>query len=253
MREIRAVRLLVSFAFALALVGGAGFAVAAQDSAPSRLIGASQPLPRDGTYVTDDRLTFVVDRRGDSVRLRFDGGDEVFYLSSEAAPMGGRVLKYDTGAVALKVAGWGGVTLYTAAAKSGLPAEYSDMAQTVDLPPIGEKDVKPFAAKLAQELSSREDFALGFAADWDIVGKSEVLRTLACDAMRNATYALESVAKTASRIRLFDRIHIVRVVQGPKAGVTVQKGILLITIAPQMGLSARPSSLAIARAMQAVL
>jgi hypothetical protein len=252
LREIKAVRLFVSFASAVALFSGVGFALAAQDSAPSRLIGASQPLPRDGTYVTDDRLAFVVDRHGDSVRLRFDGGDEVFYLSSEAAPMGGRVLKYDTGAVALKVAGWGGVTLYTAADKNGLPAEYSDMPQNVDPPPIGEKDVKPFAAKLAQELSSREDFALGFAADWDAVGKSEVLRTLACDAMRNATYALESVAKTAKRVRLFDRIHIVRVVQGAKAGVTVQKGILLITIAPQMGLSARPSSLAIARAMQAV-
>ena len=244
-------RLLVSSAVALALFSGAGFGVAAQESAPSRLIGASQPLPRDGTYVADDRLTFVVDRRGDLVRLRFDRSDEVFYLSSEAAPLGGRVLKYDTGAVALKVAGWGGVTLYTAAAKSGLPAEYSDMVQNVDLPPIGEKDVKPFAAKLAQELSSREDFALGFAADWDAVGKSEVLRALACDAMRNATYALESVAKTTQRVLLFDRIHIVRVIQGPKAGVTVQKGILLITIAPQMGVSARPSSLAIARAMQA--
>jgi hypothetical protein len=167
--------------------------------------------------------------------------------------MGGRVLKYDTGAVALKVAGWGGVTLYTAADKNGLPAEFSDMSQNVDPPTIGEKDVKPFAAKLAQELSSREDFALGFAADWDAVGKSDALRTLACDAMRNATYALESVAKTAKRVRLFDRIHIVRVVQGAKAGVTVEKGILLITIAPQMGRSARPSSLAIARAMQAVL
>ena len=167
--RIKAVRLIVSFASALALLGGVGFAVA-QDSPPSRLIGALQPLPRDGTYVANDRLTFVVDRRGDSVRLRFDGGDEVFYLSSEAAPMGGRVLKYDTGAVALKVAGWGAVTLYTAADKNGLPAEFSDMPQNVDLPSIGEKDVKPFAAKLAQELSSREDFALGFAADWDAVG-----------------------------------------------------------------------------------
>jgi hypothetical protein len=52
---------------------------------------------------------------------------------------------------------------------------------------------------------------------------------------------------------LFDRIHIVRVIQGLKAGVVVQKGILLITIAPQMGLSARPSSLAIARALQGAL
>lgn len=244
-------RLLVSSVIAWALFSGAGFAVAAQGNPPSRLIGASQPLPRDGTYVADDSLTFMVDRRGESVRLRFGGGDEVFYLSSEAAPMGGRVLKYDTGAVALKVTGWGGVTLYTAAAKGGIPAGYSDMVQNVDLPPISEKDVKPFAAKLAQELSSREDFALGFAADWDLIGKSEVLRALVCDAMRNATYALESVAKTPKRMLLFDRIHIVRVIPGPKAGVVVQKGILLITIAPEVGLSARPSSLAIARALQA--
>jgi hypothetical protein len=246
------VRLSVLSVIAWALIGSGGFAVAAQGNLPSRLIGAPQPLPRDGTYVVaDDSLIFMVDRRGDSVRLRFGGGDEVFYLSSEAAPMGGRVLKYDTGAVALKVAGWGGVTLYTAAAKGGIPAGYSDMVQSVDLPPISEKDMRPFAAKLAQELSAREDFALGFAADWDVIGKSEVLRALVCDAMRNATYALESVAKTPKRMLLFDRIHIVRVVPGAKAGVVVQKGILLITIAPDVGLSARPSSLAIARALQA--
>ena len=58
-------RPLVSSAFALALLSGAGFAVAAQDNTPSRQIGASQPLPRDGTYIADDRLTFVVDRRGE--------------------------------------------------------------------------------------------------------------------------------------------------------------------------------------------
>src|SRR5438874_6396311 len=49
-REIRAVRLLVSFAVAWALCIGAGLAVAAQESAPPRLIGATQPLPHDGTY-----------------------------------------------------------------------------------------------------------------------------------------------------------------------------------------------------------
>src|SRR5258707_1366625 len=77
----RAVRLLVSSVIALALFSGAHFAVAAQGSPPSRLIGVPQPLPRDGTYVVaDDSLIFLVDRRGDSVRLRFGGGDEVFYL-----------------------------------------------------------------------------------------------------------------------------------------------------------------------------
>ena len=250
-REIRAVRLLASFAVALALFIGAGFAVAAQESPPTRLMSASQPLPLDGTYVTDDRVTFFVDHLGGQVRLRFEGNDEVFYLTSEAATLGGRVLKYDTGAVALKVTGWGGVTLYTASAKSGIPAEYGGRDQNVDPPPVAPKDLKPFAAKLAQELSSREDFAIGFAADWSALAQSDALRVLGCDAMRNATYAVEQVAKTGKRALLFDRIHIVRIIQAAKPGVSVQKGILAIAIAPQRGPSARPSSLAMTRALQA--
>jgi hypothetical protein len=262
LREFDAVRLQFSLALALALVMGTGLADGAQQAPPRPLLAQQSPpparlllapaapLPRDGTYVANDDVTFMLDHFGGQVRLRFADNDEVFYLSSEAAPLGGRVLKYDTGVVALKVTGWGGVTLYTAQARNGLPAEYSDVIQNVDPPPVGPKEVKPFAAKLAQELSSREDFAIGFAADWDGLAQSDVLRALSCDAMRNATYAVEEVAKTAKRALLFDRIHIVRIIQAAKAGVTVQKGILAITIAPESGPSARPSSLAMIRALQ---
>jgi hypothetical protein len=163
------------------------------------------------------------------------------------------MLKYDTGAIALQVTGWGGVTLYTADARGGLPAVYSDVVQNVDPPPVPGQGVKAFAQKFASEFASREDFAIGFAADWDQVEKSDILRNLACDTMRNATYALQTLAKNGRRNVLADRFHIVRVIQGIKAGVAVQKGILAITIAPQSGLSGRPSSLAIARALQAAL
>jgi hypothetical protein len=249
-----AVNRAVSLAVGLALVLGAGFAVAAQEAPHKRLpLTAAISLPRDGTYVANDSLTFVVDHRDGQARLRFADSDEVFYLSSEAAPLSGHALKYDTGAIALQVTGWGGVTLYTAKATSGLPAEYSDVIQNVDPPPVAPQDVKPFAAKLAQELSSREDFAIGFAADWDTIGKSDVLRGLICDAMRNATYAIEELAKTGKRGSLADRLHIVRVIQAAKSGVTMQKGILAIAIAPQSGPSGRPSSLAIVRALRTAL
>ena len=36
------------------------------------------------------------------------------------------MLKYDTGEVALQVAGWGGLTLYTANEPGGIPAERAD-------------------------------------------------------------------------------------------------------------------------------
>ena len=246
-------RLQFSLSLALALVFGAGSLAHAQRPAPPArlLLAPSTPLPRDGTYIANDKLAFTVDHRGSQVRLRFLDNDEVFYLSNEIAPLGGRVLKYDTGATALQVTGWGGLTLYTMQAKSGLPAEYNEAIQDVDPPPVAGKDVKTFAAKLAQDLSAAEDFAIGFAADWDNLARVDELRALGCDAMRNVTYALKELAKTGRRARISDRIHIIRVIQGTKPGVTMQKGILAITIAPQMGPSARPSSLAIAQVLQA--
>jgi len=242
----------VFIAVGLMCLVGTGFDATAQTSPPARLpLTAATPLPRDGTYVANENLTFVVDHRDGHARLRFGRGEEVFYLSSEAAPLGGRVLKYDTGAVALQVTGWGGVTLYTAAAKGGVPAEYSDVVQNVDPAPVGAKDVRPFAGKLAQELSGQDDFAIGFVAPWDDLAQSDSLRTLACDAMRNATYALLELAKTTKRALLTDRLHIIKVAAGEKPGATVQRGILTVTYAPQGGPSARPSSLAIVRVLQA--
>jgi len=235
---------------ALVLLLGTGFPVAAQES-PARLpLAPATTNPRDGTYSANDKLTFIIDHRGGQTRLRFADSDEVFYLSSEAAPLGGRVLKYDTGALALQVAGWGGVTLYTAEAKNGLPAEYTDVVQNVDPPPVAAKNVKPFAGKLAQELSSRDDFAIGFFADWDGLSQSEDLRALGCDAMRNATYALEELAKTGKRIIIADRLHIVKVIPGAKPEAIRHGGVLTVTVAPKLGISGRPSSLAIARALQ---
>jgi hypothetical protein len=241
----------VFIAAGLVALFGPGLGAAVQAAPAARLpFAAATSLPRDGTYIANDNLTFVVDHRGGQTRLRFAGSDEVFYLSSEAAPLGGRVLKYDTGAVAMQVAGWGGVTLYTAAAKSGVPAEYSDVVHNVDPPPVAAKDARAFAGKLAQELSARDDFAVGFVAAWDDLAQSDGLRALACDAMRNATYALLELAKTGKRALLSERLHIVKVVEGEKPSATVQRGILTVTYARQGGLSVRPSSLAILRVLQ---
>ena len=245
-------KLQLFFAVALALVLGASPDASAQRLPPPArlLLTPSTPLPRDGTYIANDRLAFAVDHQGEQVRLRFLDNDEVFYLSSEMAPLGGRVLKYDTGATVMQVTGWGGITLYTVQARGGLPVEFDNDTPNVDAAPVAESEVKAFAAKLAQDLSTAEDLAVGFAADWDRLAQSDELRTLGCDAMRNVAYALKDVAKTTRRSIITDRVHIIRVIQGAKPGVTLKNGILAVTIAPQLGPSARPSSLAIARVLQ---
>lgn len=254
LREKVGLRLFFLLACAAALLGGAGLGASAQQAPPARLLlTPATPLPRDGTYTVGDMLSFIVDHHNGGIRLRFTNADEIFYLSNEAAPLGGRILKYDTGTIALQVTGWGGVTLYTPEAQSGLPAEYADVVQNVDPTPVDGKDVKLFASRLAQELSFREDFAVGFAADWDDLAQSENDRQLGCDSMRNATYALQHVAKTEKRTAVVDKVHIVRVVQGDKAGVAYKQGVLTITYAPKAGATARPSSLAIAKMLVASL
>ena len=233
----------------LTLICFAGALVAAEAQTDPHLpLVNGAAIPRDGTYLAD-RTEFVLDHVGDQVRLRFTGSDEVFYLTTEAAPLGVRVLKYDTGAEALRVAGWGGVTLYTPDQPSGIPAEYTDVVHNVDPLPVTAKDAKLFAAGLARELSARTDFAVGFAADWDELSRSGTARLLACDAMRDATYALEQSVNTTKRNAISDDLHVVHVVEGKSASASVRRGVLTVTIDPKAGPAARPSSLAIARAL----
>ena len=234
---------------AVACMVAAGPALRAQIPSPSLI--APQQIPHDGTYTVGDKTEFIIDHRGDQLRLRFSGSDEVFYLSSEAAPLGARVFNYDTGAPALRVAGWGGVTLYTPQEKTGVPAEYSDVVHNVDPPPVAAKDVKRFAAGLAHGLNSAGDLIIGFAADWNVLADSAVVRELVCDAMRNTTYALEQVATGPARIAIADHVHVVHIIEGNHTFALLRGGVLTVMVAPNMGEAGRPSSLAIAHALHA--
>ena len=220
----------------------------AQPDSPPALI-ATSPVPRDGTYLAGDRVSFVLDHLGEQVRLRFLPSDEVFYLTSEAAPLGARVLKYDTGTEALRVTGWGGVTLYTPDDPAGIPAEYSDVVHNVDPPPVPARDVKAFAAGLAREVSAHTDFTVGFAADWEELAQSDAIRALTCAALRNVGYALEQAAGGPKRNAIADRLHVVQVIEGNRVNATVHRGVLTVTIDPKLGPSARPSSLVITRTL----
>ena len=223
---------------------------AEQPPAVRLLLPPLAPAPADGRYRADDQLRFMIDVQDDQIRLRFIDSDEIFYLTNEPAPLGGRVLKYDTGEVALQVAGWGGLTLYTENDRGGVPAERADDESDGFQPAqVAAKDVKGFAAKLAQDLAVAHDFGVGFAADWDEIAQGEGARALAVDAMRNAAYALRRLAGTPEREALADRFHVVRVTAASEPGARMEDGVLVISYTPEDGPSARPSSRAIGRVL----
>jgi hypothetical protein len=208
------------------------------------------PAPADGRYLADDQLRFMIDVENDQIRLRFLDSDEIFYLMSEPAPIGGRVLKYDTGEVAFQVAQWGGLTLYTEDERGGVPAERADDETDNFQPsPVAAKDVRAFALKPAQGLEQTHDFGVGFAADWDELAQGDGVRALAVDAMRNAAYALDRLAQGPEREAIAERFHLVRVAAAAEPGAKMQDGVLVISYTPEGGPSARPSSRAISRVL----
>ncbi len=232
-----------------------------QTPAQSRIAVPAKTVPENGLYFANDALRFLIDHANNQVRLRFLGNDEVFYLSSEPANLGGRLLKYDTGDTALMIAGWGGVTLYTESEPNGLPAERTGDGSALDPQLVGGSRIKRFAAELSQSLSDRFNIAIGFAANWEKLAKDDHMRALASESMRNAAQALEHLVRERGGRTRVARISIVRVVEGPTPAVKTGGNILTVVFAPDAGanaaqavgptqaLAGRPSSLAIAKAL----
>jgi hypothetical protein len=221
---------------------------------PFQLAAPASLLPAAGAYVTNDVPSFNIDIRADEIRLSFVGSEEVFYLTSSPAPLGGRVLKYDTGEVALMVSGWGGVTLYSDEMPSGVPAELLRAnALPSPIAPINTRpaqiaDVKTLADQLAADVARRGLFRIGFSADFEMLSReNETTRSLAAEAMRNAAYALGQMTNKSEREAAAKILRQVRVNPAAQAGAAIQNGALVVSYAPGGGPSARPSSLAISR------
>ena len=231
----------------LALSPARAVAQVAPDRMP-QMPGQPRPdLPQSGNYLAGDTMRFTLDRYREFERLRFTGNDEIYYLTIEPAALGGRVLKYDTGDVALQVAGWGGVTVYTREKPNGVPAErLGDAAQPLES--AASPDAKTLAQRLSEEIQARTGLTIGFRANWDALGQSDVARALASDAIRNATLAIERIA-TSRRVgqQLFMQFGVVRIASANEPGAVIGDKLLTIHIATSRGFAGRPSSIAIAK------
>lgn len=237
----------------LASFAVATFVVAQEEGgAADRPIIAPMPSsPEEGRYLAGEDVEFWIDAQGDEVRLRFADNEEVFYLSSEPSTLGGRVLKYDTGDVALAVSGWGGLTLYTDEVPNGIPAELMGEAPNLDPRPVTARETQVFAAELARRLDADLNLEVGFAANWDRISRGNRVRTLATDVMRNASYALANLSvnpelktQTASTVR------VIRIVPADAPAVKVENDVVTISFDANGDASDRPSSRAIREAIE---
>lgn len=207
-----------------------------------------------GTYSADDDITFTLLPYGDKYLLRFAGSPENFVLYGDRVALGGRELKYDTGAVALKISVWGGITLYTRATPGGIPA-----TRTGDAAPPETLEVP--AASLTTALKDEESHVaytehlkLRFSADPSILKGGDQARAYAFDTLVNSTMGIEQLlALPSGRAEFTRRFDAVRIVEGDKPTIAISGRTLLVSYVPSSGAAGRASSRAIAYALGKML
>jgi hypothetical protein len=214
-------------------------------------VGRAEPmLPADGFYVVNDDFRFIIARKFGVTLMRFDGDDEVFVLSIDRAPLGGRVLKYDTGDVAMRVTGYGGVTIYTSTAPGGLPADRVRDGETMEFSFPTLSTVRTQASLAAEKLRTGQGLRLVFSIDSSRLDDGAA-RYLALDTIKNSARALRGLcANRGHQAQLASRLRTVRILRGERPSAIYRSGTLTLTFAPRLGLRGRMSSLALARSIR---
>jgi hypothetical protein len=216
---------------------------AATDPMAARLSAERLGDVETGSFSAGENLNFTLEPYGDKFLLRFTDSPESYVLSVERIFLGGRILRYDTGATALRVSVWGGMTLYTAGAPNGLPTtRISD-----DLPqprlPVSRDDLVAALADEESHLTYTLGLHLRFSAEPALLSSNNDRRGLAFDTLISTAAGIEHLMATpAGRQALAKKFDTVRIVQSAKPGVSLSGKTLLVSFAPAAGPAGRASS-----------
>lgn len=207
-----------------------------------------------GAYLAGDKLKFTLDSGNGFFLLRFEGMPEVFVLYNDNGTLGGRLLKYDSGETAMRVAGWGAITIYTDQQPNGLPAVRTGDSLAPSPPSLSLSDMQNAAEDETQHLSYVRRIHVVFSADWNILSGNASLRALTYDAMENAARGIERFSAAApSRQSFTKRIDSVLISAGSRPALSIHGKTLVVTFNAAKGYAGRASSRAIARALAKVV
>jgi hypothetical protein len=225
----------------------------AQDNFGGKLslerIGQIKP----GIYLAGDAVRFTLVNDGDNYLLRFDNNPEVFVLYAGHASLGGRILKYDSGETVLQVAGWGGMTLYTDSAPTGLPAVRTGDATVLTPSNVSLPDMQNAAEDESQHLAYMRGLRLSVSADWPALTSNGAARSFAFDTMENAVRGLDRFSYSAGgREILSRRVDAMVIALSSKPTLSLKARTLTVTFNPARGYAGRASSRAIARALGSI-
>ena len=225
---------------AIATLAGIG-AVAAQES-PRLAIERLGDI-QTGLYSTSTGVTFSLDPYAGNYLLHIAGEREIFVLHVDHGSLGGRMLKFDSGGVAIQVSGWGAVTVYTDAQPGGLPAERTADSPPPALAPLSLADMQKAAGDESEHLAYARGLHIAFDADWATLAGDATLRALTFDAMQNVTRGVERfTASLTARAAFSTRVNAVHLASGSRQTISLIGRTLNVTFVPAQGFAGRASS-----------
>lgn len=255
-----------------------------QDNNPfAALVGARRDRKRESArslrierYVlaSDDRV-FLFEDRGSSARMKFlctpdderidcaldpEGtAAEIHILTPTRGPRGDVIYKNAEGETMLRLASYGGATVFWPGDNSGGRAasrSFGDDAilaiEAADLA-TAERRAKLASALISDAVGAKVSFELGVqfqSLETNAGNRADVL----ADAVIRAAAGLYDVASDQTGARVIaERINRVLITPGPGAGVTLEDKTLIVEILPDGGLSGRPASATIVRFLEETL
>jgi hypothetical protein len=231
----------------LLLLAALGLPARAEDAADNpmnaRLSAEKVGDVEAGIYSAGDKLNFTLAPYGDRYLLRFADSPESYVLTVERVILGGRILRYDTGVIAVRVSVWGGMTLYTTDTPSGLPATKIGEETSPPRPAVSHDDLAGAMADEESHLAYTQRLHLRFAADPAVLNGDDDSRRLAFDALVSAEAGVERlIASPGGREALTRRFDTIRLVQSDKPAINMSGKTLLVSFAPGAGVAGHPSS-----------
>jgi len=226
----------------------------AQHGFLERLFGSRVGDVQEGTYLAGDTLQFEIQHAGKNFLVHFDPDPEVFVLYSDHSSLGGRVLKFDSGETAIRVAGWGALTLYTDQQPNGVPAVRTGDASQLTPAPASLQDVQFIAAREADRFAHVRHLPIVFVVDWSVLETDAALRATASNALENAARGIDRfIQNKEGRKRLQGHIAAVTLATGNRPALKRDGKTLIVTFNPERGYSGCASSRAIAHSLEALL
>lgn len=226
----------------------------AGDPIMARLSAEKAGVLEPGQYSAGEGREFTVTPYRGKYLLRFADSPENFVLTADPASLGSKLLKYDTGAAALSVSVWGGVTLYASDAPGGLPATHQGDAVPPSPVEVSAPELKGALADEGSHFSYADNLGLRFAVDAASLADVDS-RAMAFDALANTQAGIERFVATAPAARqaMTRRITLVRLERDRKPGLSLSGRTLVVHFVPADGYLGRDSSHAIAHQLGKLL